>query len=263
MLEEERVYDADRLPTDVVIPVLAALHEAIPAALDALGSARTLIRRYLWRAFITTRYESSASTNSLQDLRGLRATLRTQRDTAVPIFNEVEYPLPTLEVLKRAGWPKRRDILARGMLATALREGGYDLADGTPAMRANVRQREYHHLFPDSLITTEGKLDSITSYLTLNCALITWNTNRNIGAKEPLEYLRQRVERATLGEEEIRARLKTHLIPFDELNVGGYSAIEDENRRAKQIASDYRIFLEKRAGLILEAIRKLASGAAL
>jgi hypothetical protein len=98
----------------------------------------------------------------------------------------------------------------------------------------------------------EGK-----SYLALNCALITWNTNRNISAKEPLTYLKERAERATLGEAAVRSRLQTHLIPFDELNVGGYAAIGDDTDRAKRIQADYRTFLDRRAAIIRDTIATL------
>ena len=53
-LEEERIFDGRRLPTSVVLPVLPALHEVVPNALDALGVAKALLRKYLWRAFSRT-----------------------------------------------------------------------------------------------------------------------------------------------------------------------------------------------------------------
>ena len=53
----------------------------------------------------------------------------------------------------------------------------------------------------------------IGSYLALNCAFITWKTNRVIGRKDPLEYLKDRVQWD--GEESVRERMKSHLIDFD------------------------------------------------
>lgn len=49
----------------------------------------------------------------------------------------------------------------------------------------------------------DGDLAQKDSYRALNCALVTWNTNRSISAKNPLKYLKERVERSNLGEEEI------------------------------------------------------------
>ena len=90
----------------------------------------------------------------------------------------------------------------------------------------------YHHLFPAALLGNEGCLDESSINRALNCALVTWNTNRNISAEEPVTYLRERVERAPLGEEQIRRRLSSHIIPFEGLNVGGYSDIADKRRQS-------------------------------
>jgi len=196
-LTDERVFDAERLPTVTVLPLLAALHADLPAALDAAGNARSLVRAYLWRAFCTNRYESSTGTRALQDLRGLREEIAGKPRSA-PILDEELHPLPTIDDLLRAPWPKTASVLGRGVLAASLRAGGLDLADGESATADSVLRREYHHLFPDSLLTGFCGLNSGRSYRALNCALITWNTNRAISAKEPLAYLRERAERATL-----------------------------------------------------------------
>lgn len=260
-LEEERVYDADRLPTSAVLPVLAALHDAVPAALDRRGAAKTHLRKYLWRAFLSGRYEHSAGTRSLQDLRGLRTLLGQKTAVASPpLFDEAEYPFPEADRLRRARWPKGKDIFGRGIMAVCLRAGAHDLADDTQISRAHLRSREYHHLFPNALLTGDGGLDDSESYRALNCALITWNTNRNISAKEPVKYLAERAAGAVLGAPQIAARLGTHLVPFDELNVGGYAAETDQGKRREKIETDYERFLAKRAALIGAAIEPLWHG---
>src|SRR5690606_22750325 len=106
-----------------------------------------------------------------------------------------QYPLPDQATMLRAGWPKTKETVARGIMAMSLRAGGRDLADGTAASIESLPKREYHHLFPDSLIQGAGEMQVGDSYRALNCALVTWNTNRNISAKAPLVYLRERVER--------------------------------------------------------------------
>jgi len=74
----------------------------------------------------------------------------------------------------------------------------------------------------------------------LNCALITWKTNRIISNKDPLTYLIERAEASGLGEEESKNRLSTHLIDYDKLKNG-----------------DYQDFIEKRAESIKELMEKL------
>jgi hypothetical protein len=259
-LEEEKIFDAERLPTFVVIPVLAALHQFVPRTLDQAGNAKTLMRKYLWRSFLTRRYDNSAATRSLQDFRGLRDVLQgIAQPRATPVFDLVEYPLPTIQDLLGVGWPKNKDIVARGLLAITIKRSAVDLADGSPVSIDHLVSREYHHLFPDSLLTDDGGLTAVESYRALNCALITWNTNRNISAKEPLQYIQERVLRSQLGEQEIKSRLASHLIPFDQINMGGYANLAAEERKSR-INADYAAFLEARANLFLPAIQTLCEG---
>ena len=159
-----------------------------------------------------------------------------------------------------APWPRLRNTLARGILAVSLRAGGRDFADGTPAGWESLSKREYHHLFPATLLKNEGAMDEARVNLALNCALVTWNTNRNISAKEPVTYLQERVERAPLGEEQIRSRLDSHIIPFDKLNVGGYVDIADKEVRARKITKEYDRFIDARAESIHKVVKKLCSG---
>lgn len=260
-LEEEKVFDSSRLPTVAILPVLAALASDVPNSGDKKGNARALLRAYLWRAFLTDRYVNAAATAALQDFRGLRSALKGEisRDQ-IKIFDETEYPLPTVETLLRAKWPKSKDILARGVMSISLRSGAYDLADGNIVTKENIMQREYHHLFPDSLITQDGKMSDETSFKALNCALITWNTNRTISAKEPIKYLKERVEKGILGEGELRSRLKSHLVPYGALNVGGYREIGDEQEKTQKVKLDFETFLKTRAERLIPVIRALCDG---
>ncbi|MGH7747296.1 MAG: GmrSD restriction endonuclease domain-containing protein, partial [Candidatus Dormibacteria bacterium] len=197
LLEGEGIYDEARLPSSTVLPVVVALAKEVPVAGDAHGNARTLLRYYLWRAFLTRRYESTTGTRSYQDYIALREALSSGASLAevkAPIFDEAAFPLPTWELLQSTRWPKTRDILARGVLALCLREGGRDIADDTPVTRASVMKREYHHLFPDSTLVKRAKYEENESFRALNCALITWQTNRTVSNLSPLQYLKDRVD---------------------------------------------------------------------
>jgi len=261
VLESEGVYDEERLPTIAVLPVLVALHDEFPEALDARGRARTLVRKYIWRAFLTHRYDNAVSNRSLQDLREMKRSIQADSvECAAPIFDEEIYPLATDEELMRAGWPRRKDTLARAVLALSLKGGAHDFADDERVTRQHLSQREYHHLFPDHLLTEDGQLSSMRSYRALNCALVTWNTNRNIAAKEPLRYLEERTAGAALGEDEVRRRLRSHLVPYEQLAVGGYTDIAAGEDRAAAILADYETFLGARAAMMREAIESLCNG---
>ena len=240
-LEQERIFDAARLPTDIIVPVLVALWAISPNMGDAEGRARTNLRKYLWRAFFSNRYEKSTNTRSLADFNELKPLVTGTSPAKPAIFDNDLHPLPQLEELIASGWPIRRERLSRAILALALKQGGLDLADGSTATRANLPKREYHHLFPVAHLARIGVSEE-NAYRSLNCALVTWKTNRTISDKEPEHYLAQRRDGSELGDAEVKSRLASHLIPDDEM-----------------VAGDYKGFLEKRAALIHAAITALCS----
>lgn len=241
-LEEERIFDGKRLPTDVVLYPLSALWSKVPDGLDAEGEARTLLRRYLWRAFCTDRYERTSATRALTDFRQLSKQLAAPESISPEIFDEQRHPLPSVEELIFAGWPIRKDRLARAILAVSLRAGGLDFADGSPASRNGLKKREYHHLFPNAWLSRAGFQDEAI-FRSLNCGLVSWRTNRNISDKAPAKYLNERMEASSLGAEEIKRRLESHLIPQEQI-----------------IQEEYEEFLEARAKLVLSHMKTLCSG---
>jgi hypothetical protein len=261
-LEDESIFDSHRVPSYTAIPVIAALWAQLPTQPDQLGNARHLLRMYMWRSFLTARYEQSSTSNALQDYRGLRKVLAGEAtiDT-VPMLNEKSNPLPVSEALSQAEWPKGKTILGRGLLALSLKAGGVDLADGAKATVASVTSkdhpREYHHLFPVSTLEDAGVPDE-QIYRAANCALITWNTNRAISNKDPLEYLTERSVNGSLGAPELRRRLRTHLIPYDQLAVG-YENLSDDERRSR-VRNDYDVFLSARAGVLEKAVQVACKG---
>jgi hypothetical protein len=205
------------LPSYTAIPIIAALWEHLPTQPDKLGNARHVLRKFLWRAFLTSRYEQSSTTNALQDYRGLRRILcEGASESVAPILNQESYPLPTKEMVLQADWPKAKTILGRGLLALQMKCGAEDPADGMRATVASITSkdhpREYHHLFPAATLEDADILDEQISRA-LNCALITWRTNRTISDKDPIAYLKERADSGALGEDELKRRLKTHLIP--------------------------------------------------
>lgn len=245
-LEEERIFDAKRLPTDVAIPVLTALWAVAPDALDGAGRARTILRKYLWRAFFSGRYEKATNSKALSDFQELRPLIVGSGASTPEIFDLTKYPLPEEQELMAASWPVSKDRLARAILALALRQGGLDLADGSTVSRENLKKREYHHLFPDAYLTRKGEPTN-RIYLSLNCALVTWQTNRNISDKEPERYLAERANKSSLEAADAEAskrlvteRLASHLIPFDEMTKG-----------------DYQEFLAVRASMVHKAMISL------
>lgn len=262
-METQGIFDKNRLPTNAVLSVIAALYTIIPDRLDGMGHAEILLRKYLWSSFFSDRYENSAASNAYADFIALKKVIEKEEnkngvlytESDVPVLNRNKYPLSTEEELLRVGWPKRENIRARGIMAVFTKLGAFDFADGSQLNRQQLinGKRHYHHVFPDAIL----KEFEIESYLALNCSLITDKTNLNISNKEPFKYLSERYQ--WISEDIVDTRLKSHLIPIAELKNGGYEGLTIEDKEAK-VKLDFEKFIQKRALYVLKAIEVLVTG---
>ncbi|MBY8338402.1 DUF262 domain-containing protein [Alteriqipengyuania sp. NZ-12B] len=241
-LRAEGIYNERCLPADAVVYLACSLWADVPKDnMDEGGNARSLIRKAIWRAAFTDRYGKTSATRTYADYRILRKLVAGDSDLHCELFDEAAYPLPEAGVLRTAGWPGRKDRLPRAILSTSLRRGGLDFADGAQITPDNFYDREFHHLYPVGVLGGDRKDERVNR--ALNCALITWATNRRVGAKTPSQYIDERAKKASLGEEVVKQRLESHLIPYDVL-----------------IDDDYDNFLSARAEVVHADMLKLCDG---
>ena len=132
--------------------------------------------------------------------------------------------------------------MGRAILLLSLRGGAEDIADGSKISKENISFREYHHLYPIAWLKGKGRSENEAN-IALNCILVTWKTNRKISSKDPLNYLKERCEASSLGEDEIKRRLKTHFVDFDTL-----------------ASNDFDKFIEQRAKDAGKALKELCEG---
>lgn len=242
-LEQEGLLNGNTLPSDVAVYLTCALWAvAERLKLDQAGNARQIIRKALWRACFTHRYGKTSATRAYADFRSLRGMI----EAAVPaasceLFDEATFPLPELEELKVAGWPGRKDRLPRAILAATLRRKAHDFADGSPISRSIIGAREMDHLYAFGFLNLPRSDSRVNR--ALNCALITNHTNRNKSGQAPSKFISERASASNLGDEAMRHRLASHLIPYDAL-----------------VADDYEAFLDIRAEVVMKDIRLLCNG---
>lgn len=267
-LESNKIFDEERLPTNAILAVIAALYTHIPENGDKAGQMSVLLKKYLWSSFFTDRYENSAASRAYVDYSNLLNIVRGQTkhnssvlysDLDVPVLNRSLYPLSSVEQLLNVTWPKRVSIRGRGILAVANYFSALDFADGSPISATTISKREYHHIFPDALIKEANEILGIEtdSSIALNCALISSPTNRTIGKKEPMVYLKERFN--WMDEKIIEQRLQSHLVPIAELKAASYEAM-DKKTKAEKILKDFDAFKVRRAELIVKAVEKLTAG---
>jgi hypothetical protein len=258
-LKNEGIYDRQRLPTNAVLAVIAALYAEIPESGDKRGQDELLLKKYLWHSFFTDRYENSAATHAYSDFVAMKMVISMEsKDDGtmysiedVPIFKE--HALVETEELLTAEWPKRATIRGRAILAVACRLGALDFSTGERLDAGSIEQRHYHHVYPDALL----KEVEINSFLALNCALISDKTNISIGRKDPLDYMKDRYE--WTSEKIVSERLRSHLIPIRELSNGGHEGLSEE-QKSEKLKNDFDAFINRRAELITKAVRLLAEG---
>ena len=238
-LERQNIFDKQRLPTNAVLAVIAALYTFIPETWDKLGQDEILLKKYLWSSFFTDRYENSAASKAYADFIALKHILLwdTKKDWTkyteedVHVLNRIDYPLATEDELKTIWRPKWENIRGRGILAVSHLLWAYDFADSQQISRAHLLKREYHHIYPFAMLEKIW----INGNLALNCALITGKTNRTISDKDPMSYIMERADR--VQENVVNQRLNSYLIPIKELK-----------------SNDFEIFINARANYIKKAI---------
>lgn len=257
-LSSEGIYNKQILPTNAVLAVVAALYKYIPENLDNRGKAEILLRKYIWSAFFTDRYENSAATRAYKDFTNLKNILLRKhkanglpyQEDDVPALNRELHGISDIELLSRTGWPKRENIRGRAIICVASKLGSYDFSDGQKLTLENLGNRDYHHIFPKALL---NELE-INPNLALNCAIITSSTNKSLGAKAPLKYIKEKYQ--VFDEETIKFRLQSHLIPTERLTEIEGDTGSDGNYLKRQ----FEIFIKERAALIREAAEQLCQG---
>lgn len=239
-LSQEGIFSSDFVPNDSALQLALALWGDVPEGSGHMeGNAREIIRNVFWRACLTDRYGKTSATRSFADFGPLYRAIHDGGDPAeASLFNEEEYPLVDADELLRAGWPRAKNRIPRSILALSLRTGGLDFSDSSKASASSLGSREYHHIFPVAVLGESRASEKVNR--ALNCAFITWQTNRRIGADTPQKYIKAQADAAHLGDEAVKQRLESHLIPYDEL-----------------IAGDYEAFLKARASRVEREIKSL------
>ena len=240
-LQNEMILRKEIFPTVFIIYLAAALWANLDGGKQE-GRARKIIRKAIWRASFTTRYSSSVNSNLRADYKAILDMIRNQKSKRKPdLFDEKKYPLPTLEEILECPWPSSTKRLSKAIMAISFYLGGHDFASDAPITDENYDNREFHHIYPKYIVNKDYTNKEVNSVL--NCARIDWKTNRMIAAKSPKEYIREQAQYAGITISMVKSRLKSHMIPYEEV-----------------IKNDFVAFREKRASLIHKAMKSLASG---
>jgi len=258
---EEHIWDARILPSTVPLRVLAALRPFIPDSGDERSRAGRLVRKYLWRSFVTDWYARQANDRLFSDFKALKNALQNKTFEVTEISSTrpttvFDVALPDVETLMTEGFPTKAGILKRAILAVSIRKGARDVARNVRISAKNIGGREHHHIFPDNLLRKHAR--GKDPNLALNCMLLDAPTNNDWRNEWPGDYLMKRVDRSGLkgakARQAIEKRLDSHLIPS---NIVMRAKKSKTNKNLGQL---YQEFLRERAKMILDAFRTLCEG---
>ena len=257
-LSNEGVFNKQLLPTNAVLAVIASLYNVIPETLDDRGRFEILLKKYLWSSFFTDRYENAAAGRAFKDYSMLKnIIIKVKKDNGndyneydVPVLNREIHAISDIDFLAKTGWPKGENIRARAIMCVASKLGAYDFSDGQKLSLENLKNRDYHHIFPKAILR---EVD-VNPDLALNCSIITSSTNKSLGAKAPMEYIKEKF--SVFDEHTVKERLYSHLIPVSRL-------IEMESfqdKEANVLKRQYEAFIKERASLVKVAAEQLCKG---
>lgn len=245
ILHDLKIWNASQLPTAVPLRVVPALMDHLPGDSIEREMAERLIKRYLWGAFLTDRYDRQANDRLKTDYDALvEAFQDLGREPRVPALDASR---PDIDDIVHAGWPKTRSRLAKGILAACNQSGAKDLAFGEelkPDSRA-----DFHFIFP----TAELRRCERESRLAVNCMSIPAPSNRRLLRMLPGDFLVEIVPGLDGSEPSSEARaslvgaLESHLLPAEAL-------VNARAERVDDLAQVYDDFCQARARQIKDRI---------
>ena len=253
LLSDLRIWSQDRLPTSVPLRVLPPLMRHMPDRGTSLANATSLIKRYLWVAFLSDRYDRQANARLKEDFDQLRDRLdgigtATSNASRMPLaLSEAEEPNDY--EIRNAPWPSGRSRLAKAILAACSLCGANDIASNEVLKAWD--KREHHHIFPKAVLRECHREPN----LALNCMLLRPPTNRDWARNLPGDFLIRTIQTSAANvdaETEITARLESHLVP-----AGLLLRVKNGTQEAQDIPKAYERFLDARLRLVNERIKTL------
>lgn len=200
-----------------------------------------LIRTWYWLAIFSRRYSSAAQTYALEDSQALQKAASGDTSGIVAVINRIHSIVQSKDDLLVIH--KKYDAVYKGILnLVSYSTGGYlNFENGNPVSVAS--NLEDHHIFPNDYLKKNWAdvHDSLDSVVAIDCVvnrtLIPKLTNVRVSNKPPSKYLSE----IKVKNPNILMPLRSHLLT-EELLTGDY----DKN---------YDLFLEERAGEILDALK--------
>lgn len=254
-LEDNGVPDAEVLPRVPPVYVVAALQDELDRVPHKhKANAIRLVTSYLWRSFLSDRYETQANDRLHEDFKFLRRDVQRIREGRnakkdAPVFKSEISREMLLDPIKS------RSPVGNAIIALALGNHSVDWITGQEMTPGRVRKPkeklDRHHVFTRASLVRGGlERDDTRINHALNIVLIQKLSNTTLGSKEPIEYLKKLKENdSQLTDQELKRRVESHLLSYDSVT-----------RSEEPIKTRYEEYLRSRAtSLWKEVCKKIHS----
>ena len=199
------VLSPKRLPYLTMIPVLSSLLSALEDRND-LPNCVEKIGHWYWSSILVHAYGGSTDTQVAADFKAV--TRWFSDDSAIPT-SVVEARASLFEITDLSDVTSPSDALHRGMMCIITLKGGKDFVK---TQIVDLSTLDVHHIFPESRASEFKAGAEINSIL--NKTLLERDTNRDyIRDSKPSEYIHRIMSEQGIGQDEMKRRLQTHLIP--------------------------------------------------
>ena len=250
------------LPAWPPVHVIAALQGDVRMAGDALrDEIEQLLSAYVWRAFVTSRYQAQANDRLLDDFKSLRDYIRSlvawrnsggsKPALVVPAFDQEAHPLPTSALIQRAAWIGGGSRLGRAIAAVCMECSPFDWWSGQRLDPEGVRALESrgqlarHYVFPPTLF--DGNVPG-NFKLGVNGILLP-KRPKKLMSLDPYDYLESvRDNHPELDDLDIMSRVGSHQIPYWTLD-----------KKTGSVGMRYDHFIKSRASQVANKMKELAS----
>ena len=246
------------LPSKVPLRVLPALQLFNFKRTDK-PKMEKLMRVYLWRSFLTKRYDRQSDDRLFDDFEILKAKLKNRDFNTITerkdcIFNEEKYKLHMIDDLVAEEWPTGRGILKKAILAVCVLKGAKGIENDTLITAAvEGNERAHHHIFPKDIWD-----ESYECNHALNCMMLESSANSSWGNSWPRDYLntvlKAMQDQDNTKKKKLKERLETHMLPAE------YLMRKNNPKKMTDKQKVYEEFLHQRAKMVFSAMEKLYQG---
>lgn len=225
-LSGERIFEARDVPYRTQLVPLAAMHVALGAKAELIGTVEK-IRRWYWCGVLGELYGGAIETRFANDLVQVVEWVDGAGAEPITVYESSFDPgrLLTLRTRNAAAYKGIYALLMRGGCKDWLYDEQIDLATH------HTLAVDIHHIFPKAWCAKHG-IDDLRRESIVNKTGISAATNRTIGGRAPSAYFRQLVERSTSTAEVVAERITGHKIDAELLQADAFDAFFEDRRHA-------------------------------